>query len=163
MADTFGFRFNGGFQHIRVNAFGKHYTLRVAAGGVIQLAGQFGFISHKFAQVYAISVPILDIGTCHSAFHSSSCHGTGNFGDEAWVYRFRDEIFRPERKIVHVVCCIHDVGYRLFCQIGNSVYGGDFHFFVDRLGMRIQSTAEDVRETDNIVNLVRIVGTSGCH
>ena len=55
------------------------------------------------------------------------------------------------------------VGYRLFCQIGNSVYGGDFHFFVDRLGMRIQSTTEDVRETDNIVNLVRIVGTSGCH
>ena len=27
MADTFGFRFNGGFQHIRVNAFGKHYNL----------------------------------------------------------------------------------------------------------------------------------------
>ena len=47
MADTFGFRFNGGFQHIRVNAFGKHYTLRVAAGGVIQLAGQFGLDVYK--------------------------------------------------------------------------------------------------------------------
>ena len=47
--------------------------------------------------------------------------------------------------------------------ISKGVYGGDFHFFVDRLGMRIQSTTEDVRETDYIVNLVRIVGTSGCH
>ena len=29
--------------------------------------------------------------------------------------------------------------------------------------MSIQSATEDIRESDNVIDLVRIVGTSGCH
>ena len=163
MADTFRFCFNGSFQHIGVDSFCKYDTLRVAAGSIIQLAGQFGFVSHQFAQMNAVSVPVFDFRACHSAFHGCFGYGTGNFGDEARVYRFRDEVFRTEREVVDVVCCVHYIRYRLFCQIGDSVYCCDFHFFVDRFGLCIECAAEDVREADYVVDLVRIVGTSGCH
>ena len=163
MTDTFGFRFNGSFQHIRMDTFGKYDTLRWTAGCIIQLAGQFGFITHQFAQVNTVSIPVFNFSAGHSAFHSSFCHCAGNFGDEAWIYRFRDKVFRAEREVVHVVCRINYIGYRLFCQISDSVYGCNLHLFVDSFSVSIQSTAEDIRETDYIINLVRIVGTSGSH
>ncbi len=163
MADAFGFRFNGSFQHIGVDTFGKYHTLRIAAGGIIQLTGQFGFISHQFAQVDTVSVPVFDFRASHSAFHSGFGYGTGNFCDETRVYRFRDEIFRAEREVVYMIGFIYDIRYRLFCQIGDGVYSGNLHILVDCFGMRVQCAAEDIGETDYIINLVRIVGTSGCH
>ncbi len=163
MTDTFGFCFNGSFQHVGVDTFGKYHTLRIAAGGIIQLTGQFGFISHQFAQVYAICIPVLDFGAGYSAFHSGFGYGTGNFGDKTRVYRFRDEIFRTERKVVYVVGCVYDIRNRLFCQVGDGVYGSNLHFLVDSFGVCVQCAAEDIWETDNIIDLVRIVGTSGCH
>ena len=110
-----------------------------------------------------VSVPVFDFCASHSAFHSSFCHCAGNFGDEAWIYRFRDKVFRTERKVVYVVGCVDYIRHRLFCQVGNGVYGRNFHFFVDCFSLSVQSTAEDIWETDYIINLVRIVGTSGSH
>ena len=43
-----------GFQHIGVNAFGKYHTLRVAAGGVVELAGQFALVTHQLTQLPAV-------------------------------------------------------------------------------------------------------------
>ena len=163
MADAFGFRFDGSFQHVGVDTFGKYDTLRAAAGSVIKLAGQFGFVSHQFAQVYAVSVPVFDFRACHSAFHGCSRYGTGNFGDEARVYRFRDEVFRTEREVIHMICCVYYIGYRLFGQVGDGVYCCDFHFFVDCFRVRVECATEDVWESDHVVDLVGIVGTSGGH
>ena len=62
-----------------------------------------------------------------------------------------------------MISLVHNIGYRLFCQVGNGMYGGNLHFFVDGFGLSIQGTAEDIGETDYIINLVRIVRPSGCH
>ena len=52
---------------------------------------------------------------------------------------------------------VYYVGYGLLGQVGNSVYGSNFHFFVDSTGVCVQCTAEDVREADYIINLIGIV------
>ena len=62
-----------------------------------------------------------------------------------------------------MVCFIHNIGYRLFCQIGDGMYRSYFHLLVDGFGLSVESPAEDVREADYIVDLVRIIRTAGCH
>ena len=163
MADTFGLGLNGGFQHIGVNAFGKYHTLRVAAGGVVELAGELAFIAHQLAQLQAVGIPVCNVLAGHTAVHSGFCHGAGHFGDEARVYRFRNEVFRTEGEVVHMVGFVHHVGYGLFGKIGDGVYGSNLHLFVDGLCLCIECAAEDIGEADNVVNLVRIVGTAGRH
>ena len=161
MADAFGLGFDGSLQHVGVNAFGKHYALRVAAGSIVELAGQFAFLSHQFAQLQFVGIPVFNVFAGYSAFHGSACYGTRYFGDEARVYRFRDEVVGAESKVVHMVSLVYDVGYRLFGQVGYGVYGSQFHFFVDGTGVCIECTAEDVGETDNVIYLIRIVTASG--
>ena len=113
--------------------------------------------------MYTVCVPVLDFSTGYSTFHRSFCYSARHLCDEAWVYRFRDEVFRTEGKVVYMVGRVNNIGYRLFCQIGDSVYGRNFHFFIDGFGMSVQCTTEDIRKADYIIYLVRIVGTSGCH
>ena len=163
MADTFGFGFYGCFQHIGVGTFGKYHALRIAAGGVVKLTGEFAFVTHQFAELYAVSIPVFDVLAGYTTFHGCTCYGAGHFGDKARVNRFRDEVFRAETEVVYVVSLVHNIGYRLFCQISDSVYSGNLHFLVDGFSLSIQGTAEDIGETDYVINLVRIVRTSGCH
>ena len=163
MTDTFGFGFYSGFQHIGVRTFGKYHALRIATGGVVKLAGQFAFVTHQFAELYAVSIPVFNVFTGYTAFHSSLGYCTGNFSDKTRVNRFRDEVFRAETKVVNMISLVHNIGYRLFCQVGNGMYGGNLHFFVDGFSLSIQGTTEDIGETDYIINLVRIVRPSGCH
>ena len=92
MADAFSLGFHGGFQHVGVDTLGKHHALGIAAGRISQLAGQFRLIPHQFLQVEGVSVPVFDGLAGHSAFHGSFGHSHGHLGDEARVYRFRDEI-----------------------------------------------------------------------
>ena len=92
MADAFSLGLYGGFQHVGMDTLGKHYALGIAAGRISQLAGQFRLISHQFLQVEGVSVPVFDGLAGHSAFHGGFGHSHGHLGDEARVYRFRDEI-----------------------------------------------------------------------
>ena len=111
----------------------------------------------------SVSIPVLDIFTGYTTFHGSMGHGDRHFCYQTWVYRFRNEVFRSESEVVYMISFVHYIGYGLFGQIGNSVHGSNFHFFVNGFGLCIQCTTEDIRETNHIVDLVRIVRTSGCH
>ena len=62
-----------------------------------------------------------------------------------------------------MVSLVHHVRHGLFGNACDSPYGGQFHFFVDGRGSGVQRATEDIRESDDVVNLVRIVGTSGSH
>ena len=163
MADSFRFSFDSGFQHVGVSAFGKYHTLRVTAGGIVELAGQLGFLSHQFAEMRFIFIPVLDILAGHTTLHSGTGHGDRYFRNQTRIYRFRDKVFRTESEVVHMVSFVHHIGHGLFGQIGNGVYGGNLHLFVDCFCLSVERSAEDIRETDYIINLVRIVRTSGCH
>ena len=163
MADSFRFGFDSSFQHVGVSAFGKYHTLRIATGRVVELAGQLRFLSHQFAEMCFIIIPVLYILTGNTTLHSGTGHGDGYFRDQAGIYRFRNKIFRTEGEVVHMVGFVHYIGYGLFGQIGNGVYSGNFHLFIDRFRLRVESSAEDIRETDYIINLIGIIRTSGCH
>ena len=163
MADAFGLGLHRSPQHIGMNAFGKDHTLRITARGITQLARHLRLVSHQFAQVQGVCVPVLDGLARHTALHRSPCHSHGNFGNQTRIHGLRDEIGRAEREVVHVVSRIHHVGHRLLGDSGNGAHGGQFHLLVDGLGTRVQRATENVRETYDVVDLVGIVGTAGGH
>ena len=161
--DTFCLGFHGCFQHVGVCTFGEYHALRAAAGCIVQLSGEFVFLSHQFAQVVLVSLPVGNLLACHSRFHGSFGYGHGHFGNQTRVDRFRNEVFGTETQVVYVVSLIHHIRHRLFGQSGDGSYGSQFHLFVDGSGLCVEGTAEDIRESDYVVDLVRIVRTSGSH
>ena len=58
---------------------------------------------------------------------------------------------------------MHNVGDRTTRQIGNGTHGSHLHFFVDGRGSGVEGASEYVGETDDIVDLVGIVGTARRH
>ena len=59
-----------------------------------------------------------------------------------------------------MISLVHHVGHGLLGQIGNGIHGGQLHVLVDGTGMSIERSAEYIGEPDDVVYLVRIVGTS---
>ena len=110
-----------------------------------------------------VFIPVGNLLAGHSRFHGSLCYGHGHFGNQTRVDRFRDEVFGAETQVVYVVGFIDYIGHRFLCQVGDGVYGSQFHFFVDGCSACVECSTEDIRESDNIVYLVRIVRTSGRH
>ena len=56
-----------------------------------------------------------------------------------------------------MISLVHNIGHGLFCQVGNGMYGGNFHFLVDGFCLSIERATEDIGETDYVINLIRIV------
>ena len=133
------------------------------AGSLIQLAGQFVLLSHQLFQAVLIFVPVGNLFAGYAGFHGSFGYGHGDFGNQARVYRFWDEIFRSESQVVHMVSFVDHVGHRFLGQSGDGTYGSQFHFFIDGSGTGVEGTTENVGESDDVVDLVRIVGTSRRH
>ena len=163
MADAFGFCLHCRLQHVGVDAFCKYYTLRVASGCLSQLAGEFALLSHQLFQMLTVFVPIGNGLLGYTAFHGSPCHSHGHFSNESWVYGFGYEVVRTEGEIVHLISFIYHVRYRKLGQIGNGVYGGQLHLFVDGCGCHIQGSTENIGETYDVIYLVGIVAATGRH
>ena len=59
-----------------------------------------------------------------------------------------------------MIYVVHDVWHRLLSQVGDGVNGCHLHLLVDGTGVNVECATENIWETDNIVNLVWIVGTT---
>ena len=55
---------------------------------------------------------------------------------------------------------VHHIGHGLLGQIGDGVNGCQLHLLVDGCGVNVEGTTEDVGETDDVIDLVGIVGTT---
>ena len=58
---------------------------------------------------------------------------------------------------------INNVGNRLFCQICNSIHSSQFHFLIYRFCVYVKSSTEYIRESYDIIYLVRIIASSCWH
>ena len=96
VAYTFSLCFYCSFKHVRVCAFCKYYSLWAAACCFVQLACQFVFLSHQFAKVVLVFVPVGYFLAGNSRFHSCLGYCHRYFCNKTWIYRFWYEIFRTE-------------------------------------------------------------------
>ncbi len=81
--------------------------------------------------------------------------------DEARIERDRDDVVAPEARARALIGGGHLVRHVLAGEVGEGLRGRDLHLHVDRGRLHVQRPAEDVREAEHVVDLVRIVRSSG--
>ena len=129
----------------------------------IQFLGKLSLLAQQDRKRVFILFPVVYLSASHSAINSSFGYGSADLGDESWIDGLGDEVFATKSQVVHLIDIVHHIGNGLLGQIGNSVNSGQFHLFVDGCGMNVKCTAEDIGEADHVVDLVRIVCTTGGH
>ena len=121
--DTFGLGFGSGFQHIDMVSFGEYHTFRIGFCHIGEAAEQFVVISHHFAQMVGIAVPVGDRLAGNTRFDSRFGNCTGNTCQQARVERFRQDVITSESRPFQLVGGVHNVGDRFFGQLGDCVNG----------------------------------------
>jgi hypothetical protein len=146
-----------------VDAFRKDHPFGFAARHIHDATGEGAFIAHQLPQFVFIRFPVFYGLPGHTRFHGRLRHGHRNFGNQALVHRFGNEIRASERQSVQVVGCIDDIGYWFLGQVGDGQGGCHLHFFVDGGGSDIQRAPENIGKANDIVDLVGVVGAAGSH
>jgi hypothetical protein len=82
---------------------------------------------------------------------------------EARVERDRDDVVAPEAGARALVGGRDLVGHVLAGEVREGLRGGDLHLHVDRRRLHVEGAAEDVREAEHVVDLVRVVRPAGRH
>ena len=160
VADAFHLCLYGSFHHCRVPTFCKDNTLRMHTGCVMQVACELCLLSQKLHQVILVSIPVGYGASCYSALNCRLCHGRADFGNEAWIDGFGDEVFWTEHQVIDTIHLVHDIRNRLLGKFGYCVHCRKLHFFVDGLCVYIECAAEYVWESDDIVYLVGIIASA---
>ena len=163
MAEAFLQSGYGCLHHRRVTAFGKHDTLWMESCCSMERTRELGLLAQHLLQPVLVFIPVGDGSSRYPTLDSSFGHSRRHFRDKTRVNRLRDEVFRTELQVGDMINLIDDVGHRLLGEIGNSSHSSKLHLLVDGLGVDVKGTAEDVREADDIIDLVRIIGTPRRH
>ena len=161
--ETNAFRFclHGRFHCRGVSSFSKDNPLGVHSCRIVEFAGEFRFLPKQLPQTLFVVLPVCDFMPSHPAFDGGFGYSGTYFGDESRIYGFGNEVFWPESELIDTVNLIYNVRNRLFGQIGNRPDSCHFHLFVDGRSVYIQCPTEDVRESDDIVDLVGVVASAG--
>ena len=113
-------------------------------------------------QLVAVGRPVLDRLAGDAGFHGRPGHRLGNGDDQARIERRRDDVLGAVAQL-RGVGGVDLVGNVLAREGGEGPGSGQLHFVVDGAGANVEGAPEDVREAEHVVDLVRIIGTSGGH
>src|SRR5690606_7951763 len=90
-------------------------------------------------------------------------HGGADAHDQARIEWLGNEVLGPERHAVGAVGGGHDVALLFFGDLTDRMHGGLFHAAGDGGCADVERSTEDVREAQNVVDLVGVVGTPRGH
>src|SRR5450830_8011 len=145
-------------------AFGKDDALlgfRRLLGGLEDRAHEGAAVIDELFQLFRVSIHVRDRTCRHAGSLGRACNCSRDLDHQARIEGLRNDVLGTERQVGHAVSGGDDVGLLGLRQLGNRVHRSDFHFARDRGGAGIQRAAEDVRKAQDVVDLVRIVGTAG--
>ena len=77
--------------------------------------------------------------------------------EHAPVERLRDEVLAAELEALHAVGAGDGVRHVLLREVREGLRGGELHRLVDLRRAAVERAAEDEREAEDVVDLVRIV------
>jgi hypothetical protein len=114
------------------------------------------------AQLLAIGFHVLDRTSRNVGVHRGFRHRWRNIRDQPRIERHRDDVIRPVFR-PRAVGGRNLVRYVLTRQRRKRARRSNLHFHVDGAGAHVERAAEDVGETEYVVDLIRIVGAAGRH
>src|ERR1700733_2389212 len=159
MPDLFLDQDVAGAQDLFVIAFGEDDLLGV----------HLRLVDHGARDFVGLAEPALELGTVgfeinwflgDSGAHRGLGDGGGFPHQHTGIEGFGDQIFTAELQTLDAVRAADGVGDIFFCQIGESVGCSELHFFVDGGGTNVEGSTENEGESENVVDLVGIVGAS---
>ncbi|CUI72341.1 Uncharacterised protein [Achromobacter xylosoxidans] len=155
-------------QHALVLAFGEHDAGRAAfahdaLGRREQRLHEGAGVVHELLQLLFVGFQVWQRTRGHAAFHGGLGHRRRDAHDQARIERLGNQVLGAERDIEGAVGGGHHLVLLLLGQLGDGIDRRLFHFTRDRRGAHIQRAAEDVREAQHVVDLVRVVRTARCH
>jgi len=151
-----------GAQHALVFALGIGHALGGGgARGTEHRPHQHAGGIDKARQALAVGVHVLDRAHGHARRFGGFGHGRGNAQNQARVKRRRDQVVGAEGQFLAGIGSCHflaDVGLG---QVGDFAHAGQLHFLGDLGRAAVERAAEDVRKTQHVVDLVRVVRAAG--
>ena len=115
--------------------------------GRIEAAGQAALVLRHIGDVF-----LGDAG-----IHRRLRDGGRDLDDQARIERHRHDVVGSVAQAAAGIGAIDLVGHVLARELGQRLGGGDLHLLVDRRGAHVESAAEDVGESQHVVDLVGIV------
>ena len=153
-----------GAQHAFVFAFGKANAFFATALGCAEHRFHGGTRGiHQRLQFFAVGVHVGDGALRHAAGNRCLHHGRRNLHHQARVKRFGNQVFGAERQGFTGIGSGHHFTLLGLRQFSDGVHCSHFHLWRDGGRACIQRTAKNVRETQDVVDLVRVVGATGGH
>ena len=116
---------------------------------------------HEAGQALVVGGKVGDRPRRHARVHRRLGHRRRQLHQQARIERLRDQVVGAEARRLAAVGARADVGRLAPRQRGDRLDAGELHRLVDHRGADIQRAAEDVREAQRVVDLVRIVRTAG--
>ena len=115
----------------------------------------------KALQPLAVGVHVLHRALCDPAVGCRLRHRWRNLHHQARIERLGDQVLRAESQLLAGVSGGHHLALLGLGQFGDGVYRRDFHLHRDRRCTCVQRTPKNVGETQNVVDLIGIVGATG--
>ncbi len=143
-------------------ALGERDALHPAAGArlVLEEVAHLLALALAVGQLLAIFVNV-NLLARHAGLHGRLGH-RGRFPQQhARIQRLGDDVLAPEFHAVHAVGPQDRIRHIFLGQRGQGLGSGKLHIIVDGPSAHVQRAAEDEREPQHIVHLVRVIRTSG--
>ncbi len=153
-----------GTQHTLFLALGvRHALARGQLGGREDGPHDGAGREHEALQLLAVGGHVLDGSQRHTAVGRRLRHGGCDLHHQPRIERLGDEVLGAEGQLLTRVGGGHHLALLGLCELGDGVHCGDLHLVVDGGGARVERAAEDVREAEDVVDLVRVVRAAGGH
>ncbi len=154
---------HSGTHHLLFFTFGKDDTFWLTAHTLINATQCRSNRITTRQQFALIAFKIVNCATGNAGFHCSLGDSCRNGCKQARIERDRDDITRTEARTAALIGGNNIVRHVFACEFCDRIDGGDFHLIVDRGGTNVECTTENIRETQNVIDLVRIVRTACCN
>src|SRR6266568_5526419 len=159
--DSFLNQFFCSSENFFVIPFRKYNSFRIALGLVNNHTHdlfRFTLLCFKVLDVFG---HVFDGLAGNTAVHGGLGNSRRYMQQDSRVKRLGDDIVGPKDKLLVAVGFADRVGTFFARQLCQGFDGSKLHLFVNAAGATIKGSPEDKRKTEDIVDLVAVVGTAG--
>ena len=151
-----------GAQHTLLLALGIGHAARARLLGlVVDRLHHRARGVHELAQPLTVGLEIGDRARGHAAGGRRLGHGRRDALHQPVIKGLGNQVLGPEAQRRAGVGRGHNFALLGLRQLGDGVHRSDLHGIVHRRCAAVECAAEDVRETQDVVDLVRVVGPAG--
>ena len=148
-------------QHPPLLALGVDQPPGIALGRLEHGLHDVTGAEHAGRQLLAVRLEVVDRARRDAAFHRRLGHRRRDLDHQPRVERRRQDVLGTERQYPVAVSQSDDVGSLGQRHVGDGAHAGQLHGAVDLARAHVERAAEDEREAQDVVDLVRVVGTAG--